>query len=265
MVPTETEIIGLLQLIMTMKIILTDDLTTRESLVANLANNPIFQQVLPRERNFLEILRWCVAEGFVGMNTLPTGEPGRPAHQYFVSEKGKLKLKILGEEQVPEGPPLTTDQGQNGTCVSHACAKALLEGCPDDMEFDFHSVFMALLQHMDMKVGITKGDYFNGVVLNLPDNQNIVREVPVTVEQVFEIGGEENAKKFVVVVIAGSWLYEEEDMDPDEENSESLHMMQVYRVEEGEVFATNSWGGGVRELKVPKKAVVSLWKVEGGF
>ena len=91
-----------------------------------------------------------------------------------------------------------------------------------------------------MKVGITKGDYFNGVVLNLPDNHNIVREVPVTVNQVFEIGGEENAKKFVVVVIAGSWLYEEEDMDPDEENSESLHMMQVYRVEEGRVFATNS-------------------------
>ena len=62
-----------------------------------------------------------------------------------------------------------------------------------------------------------------------------------------------------VEITTGGRLYANE-FDPDDDE-EGLHMMQVYRMEEGRVFATNSWGGRLWELKVPEDAVMSMWKV----
>ena len=39
-------------------------------------------------------------------------------------------------------------------------------------------------------------------------------------------------------------------------------MMQVHRVDQhGQVFAANSWGKRVKDIKVPTEEIESMWKI----
>ena len=256
MKPNNKTILATLQMIVMVQTVNSSP-TTMKMLLAQLASNPIFMESHGSEKKYKQTVAWMVKNGLLGFSQTPTGKPGQPAKEYFVSEKGRLMVTAAG--QVPDAPPHTSAQGQNPTCVAMACSKALISSLSNLMELDFHQVYVALMQNVDVDEKIFNGDFFDGDSINLLDiSENIMRRVQMSVKRVESI--QEDPQSCVAVVRAGPWLYTAEGrVVPDPPYG--FHMVQVHRVTKDTLFASNSWGGAVQEIPVPMEEIRSMWKV----